>query len=146
MHPVTTTARDRTRTRMQWTLGLMALAPTISGVQQILLGAKAVPGNSSEVPAVVDGELRYANVFKAAVGPIILSRLSTVEDSPAVTAALGAVFAGGLARLWSWKQAGRPHPVGMIAIGLEVGAVPVILVWRRRFASPHAGTYLGVPQ
>ena len=137
---MTTTTRDRTRTRMQWTLGLMALVPTISGVQQVLLGADAVPGNISEVSALIDGELRYANVFKAAVGPIILSRLGTVEDSPAVTAALGAVFAGGLARLLSWKQAGRPHPVGMVAIALEVGVVPAILAWRRRFASRGAGS------
>ena len=137
---MTTTKRDRTRTRMQWTLGLMALVPTISGAQQVLLGADAVPGNISEVSAVIDGELRYANVFKAAVGPIILSRLGTVEDSHAVTAALAAVFAGGLARLWSWKQAGRPHPVGMVAIGLEVGVVPVILAWRRRFAIHGAGS------
>ena len=125
---------------MQWTLGLMALVPTISGVQQVLLGAQAVPANPSEVSASIDGELRYANVFKAAVGPIILSRLGTVEDSPAVTAALGTVFAGGLERLWSWKRTGRPHPVGMVAIGLEVGVVPVILAWRRRFTIQGAGS------
>nr|WP_082833486.1 DUF4345 domain-containing protein [Rhodococcus sp. LB1] len=124
---------------MQWTLGLMALVPTISGVQQVLLGADAVPGNI-EVSAVIDGELRYANVFKAAVGPIILSRLGTVEDSTAVTAALGTVFIGGLARLWSWRQTGRPHSIGIVAIALEVGVVPVILAWRRRFAIHGAGS------
>ncbi|TQC46574.1 DUF4345 domain-containing protein [Rhodococcus sp. WS4] len=125
---------------MQWTLGIMALVPTISGVQQVLLGADAVPGNISEVSAVIDGELRYANVFKVAVGPIILSRLGTVEDSTAVTAALGTVFIGGLARLWSWRQTGRPHSIGIVAIALEVGFVPVILAWRRRFAIQGAGS------
>jgi hypothetical protein len=97
----TTTKRDRTRTRMQWTLGLMALVPTISGAQQVLLGADAVPGNISEVSAEIAGELRYANVFKAAVGPIILSRLGTVEDSTAVTAAWGRCSLGG------WHVCGR---------------------------------------
>ena len=45
---MTTTTRDHTRTRTQWTLGLMALVPTISGAQQVLLGALSAFGGELE--------------------------------------------------------------------------------------------------
>lgn len=129
---MTSIAYQRSRKRMQWALGIMVLAPTISGLQQTLLGADGTPGESPRVSPTIDGELRYANVFKIATGTAIISQLGTVEDSPVVTAALGTLFVGGLARLLSWKQVGRPHPVGIVAIALEVGVVPAVLLWRRR--------------
>lgn len=125
----------RERTRMRWALGILALAPTISGLQQVLLGANGTPGESVGVSSTIDGELRYANVFKAASGAAIFSQLGRVEDSPVMTAALGTVFVGGLARLLAWKQVGRPHSAALVAIALEVGAVPAVLFWRHRLAS-----------
>ncbi|MDZ7910510.1 MAG: DUF4345 domain-containing protein [Rhodococcus sp. (in: high G+C Gram-positive bacteria)] len=133
-----TVAHGRRRSRMQWALGALALAPTLSGIQLILRGADGAPGESPRVSSTIDGELRYANVFKTAGGAVILSQLGVVEDSPVLTAALGTIFVGGLARLLSWKQAGRPHGVAIGATALEVGVVPVILLWRRRVASGRA--------
>lgn len=129
---------ERSRTRMQWSLGILALAPTISGVQQVVLGVAGTPGDSQVVSSTVDGELRYANVFKMVSGPIILSQLHDVEDSPILTATLATVFVGGLARLLSWRRVGRPHPSALVAIALELGAVPAALYCRRRLASSRA--------
>jgi hypothetical protein len=110
----------------------------ISGAREVLWGAEGAPGDSPAVSATVDGELRYANVFKIAVGPVILSQLSQIERSPIVNVALGTVFVGGLARLLSWRQRGRPHPNSVVAIGLETAVVPALIAWQRRLSSRPA--------
>jgi hypothetical protein len=129
------TTNDRSRKRLQWTVGILAAAPTISGVVEVLRGARGAPGNSPDVSATVDGELRYANVFKTAVGPVLLSQLSQIERSSVASLALGTIFVGGLARLLSWKQTGRPHPNAVAAIVLETAVVPALLVWQRRLST-----------
>lgn len=126
---------DRSRKGLQSTLAILATVPMISGLSEVLRGADGAPGDSPEVSATVDGELRYANVFKIAVGPVIMSQLGTVESSTVVNKALATVFIGGLARLLSWRQRGRPHPNSVVAVGLEVAVVPVLMVWQRRLAA-----------
>jgi Domain of unknown function (DUF4345) len=131
---VTKTTNDRSRKGLQWTLGLLAAVPMMSGVREVQWGAAGAPGGSPDVSATVDGELRYANVFKIAVGPVILSQLSQIERSPVVNVALSTVFVGGLARLLSWRQRGRPHPNSVVAIGLETAVVPLLIAWQRRLS------------
>lgn len=125
---------DRGRRRLQWALATSAALPTLTGVREVLLGSHGAPGGPGDVSATIDGELRYANVFKMAVGPVIWSQLNKAESSPWVTAALGTIFLGGAARLLSWQQRGKPHPISVVAIGIEIGLVPVLIVWQRRVA------------
>jgi hypothetical protein len=70
------------------------------------------------------------------VGPVIWSQLTRVERSPAVTFALSTIFLGGLARLRSWQQRGRPHPVTVSAIVLETLGPPVLIAWQRSVRRP----------
>lgn len=126
---------NRSRTALRWAIGILSAAPMLSAVGEILHGARGVPGGSMDVSATVDGELRYANTFKFAVGPILLSQLGRVEHSRSASIALVTIFAGGLARLLAWKQRGRPHPAAVTATALEIGVVPVLLVWQRRVAA-----------
>jgi hypothetical protein len=90
------------------------------------------------VTPTVDSALRYANVFKFAVGPVIWSQLRRVEQSPALTFAAATIALGGLARLRSWQQRGRPHPVTVAAIALETLGGPILLAWQRRITSRAA--------
>lgn len=128
-------ADAKSRRRLQRTLGVLAAIPTASAVGEIARGAQGVPGGSPEVNATVDSSLRYANVFKFALGPVIWSQLPRIERSPAVTWSFVALFAGGLARIRSWQQRGRPHPVSVMATVLELVAPPVLIAWQRRVAS-----------
>ena len=123
------------RRRLQWTVGVLAAIPTASAAGEIARGAQGVPGGSPEVTPTVDSSLRYANVFKLAWGVAIWSQLRRVERSPAVTGSLATLFVGGLARIRSWRQRGRPHPVSVVAIVLELVAPPVLIAWQRRIAS-----------
>ncbi|MCW1959760.1 MAG: DUF4345 domain-containing protein [Mycobacterium sp.] len=123
------------RRRLQWTLGVLAAIPVVSATGEIARGAQGVPGGSPDVVPTVDSALRYANVFKFAVGPLIWSQLGHVERSPALSFAASTIAIGGLARLRSWQQRGRPHPVIVAAIALEVLGGPLLLIWQRRVAS-----------
>jgi hypothetical protein len=124
-----------TRRRLQWTLAVLAAIPMASAAGEVVHGPQGVPGGSPAVIPTVDSALRYANVYKFAVGPAIWSQLAHVERSPALTFALSTVFIGGLARLRSWQQSGRPHPVTVAAIVLETVGVPIVLAWQRRVSS-----------
>lgn len=106
-----------------------------SAAGEIIRGPQGVPGGSPDVTPTVDSALRYANVFKFAVGPVIWSQLARAERSPALTFALSTVALGGLARLRSWQQRGRPHPVTVAAIVLETVGMPVMIAWQKRISS-----------
>lgn len=125
-------ARTRSRRRLQWTLAVLAALPFASAGREIVLGAQGVPGGSPEVNPTVDSSLRYANAFKLAVGPVMWSQLGRVERSSSLTYALSCLFVGGLARLRSWRRRGRPHPVAVVALVLELAAPPLLIHWRRR--------------
>ena len=123
------------RQRLQWTLGVLSAIPVASAAGEILRGPQGVPGGSLDVTPTVDSSLRYANVFKFAVGPVIWSQLRHIEQSPAVAFAAATIAFGGLARLRSWQQRGRPHPVTVGAIALETIGVPILLAWQRRLSA-----------
>ena len=76
------------RRGLQWTLGVLAAIPVASAAGEIVRGPQGVPGGSPDVIPTVDSSLRYANVFKFAVGPVIWSQLGRVERSS------GRVFRG----------------------------------------------------
>lgn len=128
-------AETRSRRRLQWTLAVLAALPFASAGREIAHGAQGVPGGSPEVTPTVDSSLRYASVFKLAVGPVMWSQLGRLERSPSLTYALSSLFVGGVARLRSWQQRGRPHPVSVVALVLEIAAPPVLILWRRRLSS-----------
>ena len=123
------------RRRLQWTLTVLAAIPVASASGEILRGPQGVPGGSPDVTPTVDSALRYANVFKFAVGPVIWSQLGRVEQSPALSFAAATIAIGGLARLRSWQQRGRPHPVTVAAIALEAVGGPILLAWQRRVSA-----------
>ena len=123
------------RRRLQWTLGVLAAIPVASAAGEILRGPQGVPGGSPDVIPTVDSSLRYANVFKFAVGPVIWSQLRHIEQSLAVSFAAATIAFGGLARLRSWQQRGRPHPITVGATALETIGVPILLAWQRRLST-----------
>lgn len=103
------------------------------------MAPRACPGDLPKVPPTVDGSLRYANVFKFALALMMWPELGRVEQSRTVTFSLSTTFFGGLARMRSSQQRGRPHPVAAAAIALETVGVAGLLAWQRSLSSSAAG-------
>ena len=125
----------RSRRGLQWTLAAVTVIPMASAVGEIARGAQGVPGGSPDVVPTVDSSLRYANVFKFAMALMMWPQLGRVERSRTVTFSLSTTFFGGLARVRSWQQRGRPHQIAVAAIALETVGVASLLVWQRRLSS-----------
>ncbi|HLL65861.1 MAG TPA: DUF4345 domain-containing protein [Micromonosporaceae bacterium] len=133
------------RRALQVTLGTLAAIPFASGLAGMLVGPAALPQDDSRVQASLDSEYRFAHAFWFATAPVIWAQLPRIEqESPALRAALGTVFAGGFARVLAWRRTGRPHPAFVAALALELVAVPALAAWQNHVVKQHrTGTVAG---
>ncbi|HEY5196112.1 MAG TPA: DUF4345 domain-containing protein [Solirubrobacteraceae bacterium] len=125
--------RDAGRRELQATLATLALIPFGFGSAGMLVGPRNLPGNQIRVDASFDSEYRFVHAFWFAAAPVIWSSLPRLEQDPiALRAVLGTVVLGGFARLMSWRQTGRPRPVFVGGIALELVIVPALWIWKDR--------------
>lgn len=114
------------------TVATLGTIPFATGLLDIVAGPDSIPGGAGTITSSLDSEFRFASTFWAAVGPVLWSQVPNIDgNSPVLPVALGTVFAGGFARLLSWRSAGRPHPVFVGATALELVGMPLVLAWHR---------------
>lgn len=123
------------RRGLQVTLGVLSVIPLVSGARGMIHGPSALPGRTAQAGATLDSEYRFVNAYWLAAAPVIWSTLPRVERrGPVLRAVLGTAIAGGVGRLASMRDVGRPHPVMLAALGLELVALPGVLAWQAAVA------------
>ncbi|MEA2447715.1 MAG: hypothetical protein QOK47_1352 [Actinomycetota bacterium] len=112
-------------------LGLVAL---IAGGLAMLFGAGLVP-DSGAVSANVDSEMRFFATWYAVAGFVLLRAAPKVESQTTlIRTVAAAVFIAGCTRILSLIVVGKPDPLFLMLMAIEL-ALPFVLVpWQSAVA------------
>ncbi len=123
------------RRLLQIVVALAALVPLSAGAAGILLGPGMLAGVAAPVAVDLDSHYRYMSGLLFGIGLVFVACLPGIERHGLVVRAAGAiVIAGGLARLLSLAGVGLPGPGHLFGLAMELGVVPILLLWQARVA------------
>lgn len=127
--------RDSEKRLLQAVVALACLVPLVTGTESIVRGAAFLKGVPHPVPTDLDSHFRYLSGIFLVMGIAFATCIPAIETKGARFRLLGAmVVGGGLARLASLLAVGTPSAGHLFGLGMELGAVPLLLLWQARVA------------
>ena len=122
------------RRLLQAIIGIFCLVPLAAGLIGIVDGAGMI-GDVARGSVDLDSHFRYLSGLLLAIGAGFAASIPGIERRGALFPALAAiVIVGGLARLLSLAIDGTPGPGHLFGLGMELGVVPLLLLWQRSLA------------
>ena len=116
------------RTLFRVVLGAIGVVALTAGTGTLLFGDAIIPG-AGRIDPSVDSELRFYAVWYAAAGIVALGTLRKVESATTtVRFVAAAFFVGGCARIISIFVVGRPHPLFIVLMVIELVLPPVLIL------------------
>ena len=120
---------------LQAVVAVAALVPLTMGAASIVWGPAILSGVEEPVPRDLDSHFRYLSGIFFLVGCLFLICVHRIERKTTLFRLLGAlIIAGGLARALSAIEYGLPSTGHRIGLVIELGLVPLLLVWQARVA------------
>lgn len=126
------------RRALQAVVALACLVPLTIGGWSILRGPGFL-GHPPVIPTDLDSHFRYISGIFFGVGVVFATCVPAIERKGPRFRLLGAlVVAGGLSRLVSLVAVGAPSAGHVFGFAMELGAVPLLMLWQARVARRYA--------
>ena len=123
---------------LQAAMAVTLLLPYTAAVLSLARGPGWL-GHATLVPRDLDSHFRYISGLFLGMLILFTSCVPGVERKGARLRLLSfMVMIGGLARLSSWLLVGQPSAGHIAGLGIELGVVPLILLWQARVARRFA--------
>lgn len=125
------------RRMLQIVIAIACLVPLTAGSQGIIRGVAYIRG--TQVTPDLDSHFRYLSGIFLMMGIGFVTTIPGIERQGPRFRLLGAmVVCGGLARALSWALVGAPGGGHKFGLAMELGVVPLLMLWQARVASGHA--------
>ncbi len=123
------------RRLLQGAIVLACLVPLSAGLAGAIEGPAMLRGVAAAPPPDLDSHMRYLSGLLLGIGIGFLACVPRIEASGAAFRLLGLiVVVGGLARALSLAEVGAPGVEHRLALAMELGATPLLLLWQARIA------------
>ena len=123
---------------LQIVVAIACLVPLITGGRSILSGPGFL-GHAPVIPTDLDSHFRYVSGIFFAVGVAFATCVPGIEAKGPRFRLLGAlVIAGGLSRVVSLVAVGVPSKGHVFGLAMELGVVPLLLLWQAGLARRYA--------
>ncbi len=127
--------RETEKRLLQLCTALACIVPFAAGGSGVLESAGAVRGVADPIPVSLDSHYRYLSGLLLGIGICFAACIPDVEKKGSLVRALGLiVVVGGLSRLFSLIQMGVPGPGHQFGLVMELGVVPLLVLWQARVA------------
>ncbi len=120
---------------LQLAVAIACLVPLSMGSRSVWQGVVVLRGAPRPPPADLDSHFRYLSGIFLAMGLAFVTCVPDIARKGPRFRLLGAmVVSGGLARLASWVVVGEPSAGQRFGLAMELGVVPLLLLWQWRVA------------
>lgn len=121
------------RRALQATVALLSLVPLSVAGTSLSRGAEWL--QRAPVATDLDSHFRYLSGIFLALGIAFVTCIPAIErKGPRLRLLAALVVAGGLGRLWSLMQVGAPSTGHLVGLGIELVAVPIVVLWQAAVA------------
>lgn len=122
------------RRLLQIVVACACAVPILAGLDGVLRGPAMV--GVHDASADLDSHFRYMSGIFLTLGFGFVSTIRHIERNGLRFRLLGAmVVVGGLARALSWITVGAPGGSQQLGLVMELGVVPLLMLWQARIAS-----------
>ncbi|MDB5693944.1 MAG: hypothetical protein JWO81_3007 [Alphaproteobacteria bacterium] len=130
------------RRLLQAVVACLCLIPLAAGGAGMIRGAAMLKGMHPPLPVDLDSHYRYLSGLLFGIGLAFAACIPAIERRGPLFRPLGMiVILGGLARLFSLFRLGPPSAGHVFGLAMELGAMPLLLLWQARVARLSVGRH-----
>jgi Domain of unknown function (DUF4345) len=120
---------------LQIVVAVACLVPLLAGGSGVLRGAEMMHGVGARPPVDLDSHFRYLSGLLLGMGLAFVWCIPAIERRTVLFRALGLLaIVGGFSRLLGLILNGVPGPGHVFGLFMELGTVPLLILWQARVA------------